>query len=321
MQIDLKEYTTKAKELEVALYTQDKLMRSYKETTDKQIPVAPRIETVVQPAHPIQPQKPPHSYKKPFDKICLAMLCALASFFFFGISDGDDAFGNFLGSLSAFFTIVFIIYTVVDWIQNKRNHKIEISEYNEKLFAYQFRHDEYRKSYEKFIEQKSLVEKQYRSDYEFYEKSVNIFNERRTKAIEEYQKSHKALTEALEDLYNEDIIFPKYRNLVAITAINEYLMSGRCDRLEGPDGAYNLYEMELRQNIVIGQLSCIVDNLEQIKNNQYSLYQELQKSNQIIDEINEEIKMTRNDIKLLNYFAKVTAMAAVAPKHYYGVIM
>ena len=129
------------------------------------------------------------------------------------------------------------------------------------------------------------------------------------------------LENALEQLYDENIIFPKYRNLVAITAINEYLMSGRCDKLEGSDGAYNLYEMELRQNIIIAQLSSIIDNLEQIRNNQFSLYQELQQSNYIINEILSETRRMKETAKLTAYFAGVTALAETSPKYYHGIVM
>ena len=89
----------------------------------------------------------------------------------------------------------------------------------------------------------------------------------------------EALSGALGKLYAENIIYPKYRNMVAVTMIYEYLESGRCSQLEGPDGAYNLYEMELRQNIIIGQLSSIMDNLERIKENQFTLYNEIVEAN------------------------------------------
>lgn len=52
-------------------------------------------------------------------------------------------------------------------------------------------------------------------------------------------------TEALlQDYYDLSIILPFYRNVKAISAINQYLESGRCEKLEGPDGAYSLYERE-----------------------------------------------------------------------------
>jgi hypothetical protein len=91
-------------------------------------------------------------------------------------------------------------------------------------------------------------------------------------------------------------VSPKYQNLVAVSTIYEYLASGRCDRLEGPNGAYNLYEMELRQNIVIGQLSTITEHLEQIKENQYTLYYEIQNANRnsesMLSSIGDDVKFS-----------------------------
>ena len=49
-------------------------------------------------------------------------------------------------------------------------------------------------------------------------------------------------------------------------------MAGRCTKLEGADGAYNLYEAEVRANRVIEQLDTVIDSLEQIKANQYMMY-------------------------------------------------
>ena len=56
----------------------------------------------------------------------------------------------------------------------------------------------------------------------------------------------------------------------------EYLSAGRCDALEGTYGAYNLYESECRANLIISQLNQIFESLEQIKKNQFTVYNELQ---------------------------------------------
>lgn len=78
--------------------------------------------------------------------------------------------------------------------------------------------------------------------------------------------------DALNQLYSLDIIFPKYRNFVAISQIYEYFMSGRCTELEGHEGAYNIFESELRQNVIISQLNDVLANLEEIKQTQYMIY-------------------------------------------------
>ncbi|MBR2742440.1 MAG: hypothetical protein IKD89_02520 [Clostridia bacterium] len=89
------------------------------------------------------------------------------------------------------------------------------------------------------------------------------------------EKSYKARNE----LYASNIVFGKYRDIVALTTFYEYLMSGRCTSLEGPNGAYNLYESEVRANMIISQLSTIIEKLEDIKKNQYMIYSELQTIN------------------------------------------
>ena len=102
--------------------------------------------------------------------------------------------------------------------------------------------------------------------------------------------------------------------MVAITTISEYLASGRCYELEGPNGAYNLYEMELRQNIVINQLSSIITNLEQIRNNQYTLYQELVKANDTVEQVLSTVRGVEENTRLTAYFAEVNAIIAAAPR-------
>ena len=81
---------------------------------------------------------------------------------------------------------------------------------------------------------------------------------------------------ALDTLYNLDYIYPTYRNLTALTSIYEYFATGRCSELTGPHGAYNLYEDEVRKDMIIAQLNTVIENLEQIKQNQYKLYQQVQ---------------------------------------------
>ena len=77
---------------------------------------------------------------------------------------------------------------------------------------------------------------------------------------------------ARNELYAAGIIFGKYQNAVALSSFYEYLMSGRCEKLEGTNGAYSLYESEVRANRVIEQLDTVIDSLDQIKANQYMMY-------------------------------------------------
>ena len=109
----------------------------------------------------------------------------------------------------------------------------------------------------------------------------------------------------LSEYYASGCIFPKYRNLPALTSIYEYLTSGRCDGLTGPNGAYNLYETELRQNTVIAQLNTIIENLEQIRNNQYTLYQEMTRITANTSRISSELSV------ISTYTFKLTQLSAL----------
>lgn len=124
-------------------------------------------------------------------------------------------------------------------------------------------------------------------DKEYQNKQAD--NERIKKELEQskayiekraaFIKNVHSCNEALNQLYSLNIIFPKYRNFIAISQIYEYFMSGRCTELEGHEGAYNIFENEVRQNIIIMQLNEALNQLEQIKQNQYMIYQALQEAN------------------------------------------
>lgn len=93
------------------------------------------------------------------------------------------------------------------------------------------------------------------------------------------EKTYDELYKCKENLYNVNVVFGKYRNLPAITTFYEYLMSGRCESLEGVNGAYNIYEQELRANIIIDKLDDIIVSLEELKQNQYVICSEMQNIN------------------------------------------
>ena len=121
--------------------------------------------------------------------------------------------------------------------------------------------------------------------------------------------------ECLAKLYDKDIIFGKYRNMVAMSSIYEYFASGRVSELTGPTGAYNLYESELRQNLVVSELQKINSNLEEIKANQYILYSEIKKGNETQRQILGEVaSISRSAVEIKNmaaitaYCAQITAM-------------
>ncbi|MBR2054592.1 MAG: hypothetical protein IKM05_06555 [Clostridia bacterium] len=117
----------------------------------------------------------------------------------------------------------------------------------------------------------------------------------------------------LEKLYDKNIIYPKYCTLPALTSIYEYFMTGRCTELTGPHGAYNLYEDEVRKDTIINRLDTVIENLEQIRNNQYMLYQQVKSIKENTDIMVSELRQIKGysiaiaELTALNaYYAQLT---------------
>ena len=96
-----------------------------------------------------------------------------------------------------------------------------------------------------------------------------------------------------DQLYAIDAIYPKYQNLPALTSIYEYFITGRCDELTGPHGAYNMYEDEVRKDTVISQLNTVIENLEQIRQSQFMLYEQVKMIQKTASAINGELAQIR----------------------------
>lgn len=101
--------------------------------------------------------------------------------------------------------------------------------------------------------------------------------------IEEVKEKIIELIKQKKQLHSLGVIFPKYLDYVPLVTILEYFESGRCETLKGAAGAYNIYENELRQNIIIDKLDKVISELESIKQNQFLLYT-------VLDDINNGVK-------------------------------
>ena len=95
--------------------------------------------------------------------------------------------------------------------------------------------------------------------------------------------------------------------MVPICQIYEYLESGRCFSLIGPSGAYNLYESELRQNIIIGKLDDVLDRLDRLSDGQQMLAAAIRQSNAKIDQLSSSLERIENDTALSAYYSGITA--------------
>lgn len=94
----------------------------------------------------------------------------------------------------------------------------------------------------------------------------------------------------LEQIYSNNIIYPKYRNLPAISSFLDYFSSGRCSSLTGPYGAYNLYENEARLDGIITRLDNINTQLNRIQFHQQMLFFAVRDCNETVDRLYHAVK-------------------------------
>lgn len=122
----------------------------------------------------------------------------------------------------------------------------------------------------------------------------------------------------LNKLYSKNIIFPKYRNFAAIAQIYEYLLSGRCSQLEGPNGAYNLYESELRQNIIIDRLDEIIWQLDRLNRTMSAICGAIQETNFLLGDISRTLGRIEANTALTAYNTQCIANNTnIANRYYY----
>lgn len=299
--IDLKEYTARAVELETAIYTQKKLMNEHKGKIGRARPQPPQRPNIKMPVHPVRPTDAPSSGG--FNIVLSLVL---------GIPIGIGCIA-FISAVPVFGLIItaLCIYGAINIFSGQNNDKERV---RQAMRQYEQDLEKYNCDMERYQRNLKYAQQNYEHARQKYNDMVSKYDAKSSVIVQQHDDVLHALETALEAHYSSDVIFPKYRNMIAITTISEYLMSGRCYELEGPNGAYNLYEMELRQSIVINQLSSIITNLEQIRNNQYTLYQELIKTNATVDDILRSVKGVEENTKLTAYFAEVNAIIAAAPR-------
>lgn len=265
---ELLEYVRRVKDLEIGVYEAKQINDKFPESYVAQMPKRPAEPRYLSGMIPPPPQEPDEQNTGGAAAACF--IVALV-FLFFGI--------NSLSALNFLIAGLATIVAVGILIDGKRRQEREEEEYQAKLQEYENNLGQYQLRLSEIESENQKKRDMYEKQLVAYSEEVADYESRRKAVIHELFDARWKLEEALIGLYEEGIIYSKYRNLVAVSTIYEYLASGRCDQLEGPNGAYNLYEMELRQNIVIGQLSTITENLEQIKENQHTLYYEIQSAN------------------------------------------
>ena len=190
-------------------------------------------------------------------------------------------------------------------IMLSEEYKKRLKKYNEDIVIY--RNNLEHKYNEEFIIESKNIEEKYSAEIEKYSEQLKNKNQivdnvidKNNDLLKKIEENLNLVNKKLTELYSNNIIFEKYRNLIAISMFYEYFASSRVFELEGRDGAYNLFESEMRQNIIIVKLSDICKNLEEIKQNQYCMYKELTGINVSLNSINQHIGDLKESVSNIN---------------------
>ena len=119
---------------------------------------------------------------------------------------------------------------------------------------------------------------------------------------------------AIDELNSFNIVYKKYRDFYVLCILYEYFLSGRVTELGGADGAYNLYESELKTDKILNKLDLIderletiISKLDDIKESQVVLYEAMKEADQGIQKLNDSME------KLIGEFSAVQYSSGVLP--------
>ncbi|MEE0179612.1 MAG: hypothetical protein U0I25_07670 [Oscillospiraceae bacterium] len=287
---ELLEFLERAKDLEVALYKLDQiheylLSKEYFDWRDRlmpPMPEEPHYESEVAPTPPVEPNY--MSEGKEIRDLCMIAVL-VGGGLWIATREYMTGLRIFLAPLLGYALILIgVFWGWMHYEQIKRDAEAR-RKYQADVEKYKAQVANFKQSIGKIIAENQEKRKKYHKELDEYPRRVWKLEDTLFEAKKNLMDAAFPVNDALRALYNTGIIWEKYQNLVAVSTMYEYIASGRCDRLDGPYGAYNLYESELRQNIIIGQLSKIETHLEQIKENQNMLYYELRDANTSISRL------------------------------------
>lgn len=141
--------------------------------------------------------------------------------------------------------IIFIIMGIQERKDENNSYKYELNEYNQNI------------ANDKARVQKELAQKQYL--------------QAQADTLASMWRTSK---EKLDKMYSYDILEEKYRNIVAVASIYEYLkyeMTRSLQRNGNDEGAYNIYERNIRLDKIITNTDIIIQKLDVVIENQRKL--------------------------------------------------
>ena len=250
---ELMKYIKQAITLETDVVTQEMIIRQYEEDTNRRKPTVALLDEPTKPARPqtlVQDSDPKENFAMGFFSV--GFIGTGLVIFFANIFHYEPAVINTVFSL-----IITAIGLIPIFGKRRINKRIEQTN-NSNYITYNHQMDSYNKEL-------SIIREKNRQRRVIHNENIQKWDDsyKTNRSVLEDNLTHTK--DLLKKFYSVDCIYPKYRTLPALTSIYEYFITGRCDSLIGSHGAYNLFEDEVRKNMVIFQLSTVIANLEQIK--------------------------------------------------------
>lgn len=278
---ELTTYLKNAAELEASAFTQQQVLANAEKTLIAKEPVYRTVSR----KHPDKPKEPVYKFgnedleKKAFRISIITSVVISAA----GILCFFDQW-----KLSCFILLEGII-VVAFLLFRRRQIKKEISQIETE-------NAQNRQAYEKAMEQYDHdlehIEDVYKKEQDEAQQAYEEETARYLAAVDAVDQLRPALKntqEILEKLYSLNVLSEKYRTLAAVSEIYEYFATGRVTGLEGSDGAYELYESELSQGLITDKMYYIISQLDDIKDHQSVLYNELKETKQIVTDIDGDV--------------------------------
>ena len=147
--------------------------------------------------------------------------------------------------------------------------------------------------------------------YEERKKAALAVTNKLQSNLDAVRRQYKKTDAALSKLYSLNVVHPEYRSITAIASFYQYIDTGRCSKLKGHEGAYNLFEDEKFKGILILKLDELSNQMRQY---QSVLFYALSEINNTIDKwgshisnsINSQTQLMNKHYEIMEYNQRCT---------------
>lgn len=309
---ELKEYLGIVVDMEKNIYMQSRTMSQWEreivglgKAHEFQMPSKPEEKPMPVDSFFVQPPTPPTQPKvMKRRKLVFWIVCSVITIWVWAGAITVDAMlpyalvlapvvGAFYGAIALGIMSFCDIFRLNGYREQKKEYQNKKKQYMADVEAYPHVLEQHRKQYQQACEQVEQANQaarvKYQEKLDAYQSDVlkdqqrvkleNIKKDVLQAELSQMRELNASSKETLRQIYDKNIIFPKYRNMVMVCSLYEYVCTGRCDTLEGHEGAYNLLELEIRLDKIVTQLDRIVEMLGRIQRSQYMVYSAIQDAN------------------------------------------